>query len=358
VDINKILKAPAFEGTNGWKDLANPGKTRYPAGSNHLARFFVEDGEVPIEVRYAKTRRKDPNDSDLWIYFPVRIDFPGAGMQLSEDLDLAVFAYFHPTNGISPFHKVGEKTKFEFVDTLARSTKRISDLDALGEAILHAKTIKGEDARILAKGLGISGIHAKEDYEVTAELMNYASQNASVYLSKKEQRITMIEGQIEHFCDKEIFKMSTMGETRRWSWSSGQRSGETILDIYNVTVNAREALKNHILNDLNNYMFLLNNMNDSISARDKAIRDLEVIPDEKTGVVIGNKLPEYLANIGSGGVLPKTFNESVKYLYAKTGKRQSNIQNGALWKLVVSGEITDGNVQEWIDNNCKVAETV
>jgi hypothetical protein len=355
--MGKILKRPEFEGTNGWQDLANHNKKRYPAGSNVLARFFVEDGEMPIEIRYAKTRRKDPNDSDLWIYFPVRVDMPGAGQQFSEDLDLAVFWYFHPTNALSPFHKDGDKSKFEFIDTAARANKRISDLDALGEAILHAKTIKGEDARILAKGLGITGTHNKDDHEVTAELMNYASQFPAVYLTKKDQRITMIEGQIEHFCDKEIFKQETIGETRRWKWTAGQLSGETILDIYNVTVNAREALKNHILNDLNNFLFLLNNMNDSVSARDKALRDLESIPDE-TGKQIGNSLPDHLKKVGTGGNLPKNFNEAKDYLLVKTGKTQSTIKISALYKAVLASEVTDDNIQEWLDENCPVAETV
>lgn len=358
VNIATIVKRPEFEGTNSWPDLANHGKKRYPAGSNQLARFFVEDGELPMEVRYCETRRKDPKDSDLWIYHPVRVSMPGAGQQFSEDLDLAIFWYFHPINALSPFHKKGEKSKFEFIDTMARAGKRIDDLDALGEAILHAKTITGEDARILAKGLGIQGLHGKEDREVTAALMDFAHKEPSVYLSKKGERITMIEGQIEHFIDKGIFIQDTIGETRRWKWSAGQRSGETILDIYNVTINAREALRNHILNDLNNYLFLLNNMNDSISARDKAIKSLDTIPDVKTGQVIGNELPEYLKSIGKAGVLPRNFNDAVDYLQLRTGRRQSNVKNAALHKAVVSGEIHDGNIGQWIEENCAVPETV
>lgn len=358
IDINKITKRPEFEGTNGWLDMANHNKKRYPAGSNQLSRFFVEDGETVIEVRYCETRRKDPKDSDLWIYHPARVSMPGAGQQFSEDLDLAIWWFMHPINALSPFHKKGEKSKFEFIDTMARAGKRIDDLDALGEAILHAKTITGENARILAKGLGISGIHHKDDREVTAELMNFAASNPSVYLEKKDQRITMIEGQIEHFADKEIFRLETIGETRRWKWTAGSRSGETIVDIYNVTINVREALRNHILNDLNNYLFLLNNMNDSISARDKAIQDLNTIPDVSTGEQIGNALPEHLKKIGKAGVLPRDFNASVDYLQHKTGKRQANTKNGALWKLVVSGEVTDDNIEQWIEENCGIAEIV
>lgn len=360
VNIDKILKRPEFEGTNGWMDLANPGKKRYPAGSNHLARFFVTDGELPIEIRYCETRRKDPKDSDLWIYHPVRIDMPGAGEQFSGREDLAVFWFFHPVSGLSPFHKKGDKPKFEFIDTTARADKRINDLDALGEAILHAKTIKGEDAMILAKGLGIQGLQFREEREITAELMDFAMKNPSMYLQKKDQRITMIEGQIEHFCDKDIFKVNSMpgSDVRRWTWTAGQRSGETILDIYNVTVNAREALKNHILNDLNNYIFLLNNMNDSVSAREKAIRDLDTIPDVKTGEQIGNALPAHLAKIGSAGLLPTNFNEAESYLLVKTGRNQSKQKSAALYKGVNAKEITDENIEQWIEENCKVSELV
>lgn len=353
VDIDRIKKRPEFEGLKSWTDHSNGGKKRFNAGSSVLARILVEDknSELPLEIRYALSRRKN-KDNDDYDYSPVRVTFEGEGMQLSEDLDLAVFAYLHPTNALSPFHKKGDKSSFEFVDSTARATKRINDLDALGEAIVHAKTISGEDARILAKGLGIAGIEHKEDREVSAELMDFASKNPAVYLQKKSQRITMIEGQIEHFIDKGIFKQDTIGETRRWSWAAGQRTGETILDIYNVTQNARESLKNHILSDLNNYMFLLNNMKDSISARDKAIRDLETIPDTQTGEMIGNSLPQHLKNIGSGGVLPTDFNSAKEYLLAKTGKSFAPKVLAALYKGVNDKSITDENIAEWMSENC------
>lgn len=352
VDIERIKKRPEFEGLKSWTDHANGGKKRFNSGSNVLARILVEDkdNEMPLEIRYAVSRRKN-KDNDDYDYSPARVTFEGEGMQLSEDLDLAVFAYLHPTNSLSPFHKAGDKSSFEFVDTTARATKRINDLDALGEAIVHAKTISGNDARILAKGLGIPGIEGKEDREVSADLMDYASKNPAVYLQKKSQRITMVEGQIEHFIDKGIFKQETIGETRRWIWTAGQRTNEVILDIYNVTLNAREALKNHILGDLNNYLFLLNNMNESISSREKAIRDLETIPDPKTGETIGNNLPDHLKNIGIGGVLPKTFNEAKDYLTAKTGKSFAPKIIAQLYKGVNEGTIDDANVSDWLSEN-------
>lgn len=355
VDIDRIVKRPEFEGLKSWKDMSNGGKKRFNSGSSVLARILVEDkqSELPVEIRYAVSRRKN-KDNDDWDYTPARVSFEGEGMQLSDDLDLAVFAYFHPTNSLSPFHKEGDKSSFEFVDTTVRATKRINDLDALGEAILHAKTIDGEDARILAKGLGIAGIEAKEDREVSADLMDYASKNPAVYLQKKGQRITMIEGQIEHFIDKGIFKLETVGDVRRWVWTAGQRTGEIIVDIFNVTVNAREALKNNILADLNNYMFLLNNMSDSISARDKAIRDLESIPDLQTGKMIGNQLPDHLKKVGAGGVLPTTFNESADYLVAKTGKRPGNNIIALLYKSVNDGSVSDENISDWLSEHCAI----
>lgn len=353
VDIERIKKRPEFEGLKSWIDHSNGGKKKFNAGSSVLARILVEDknNELPLEIRYAISRRKN-KDNDDYDYSPARVTFEGEGMQLSEDLDLAVFAYLHPTNALSPFHKAGDKSSFEFVDTTARASKRINDLDALGEAIVHAKTIAGQDARILAKGLGIPGIEGKEDREVSADLMDYASKNPSIYLQKKSQRITMVEGQIEHFIDKGIFKQETIGETRRWLWTAGQRTGEVILDIYNVTQNAREALKNHILNDLNNYIFLLNNMNDSISSREKAIRDLDQIPDPATGNVIGNQLPDHLKKIGSGGVLPTNFNEAKEYLLGKTGKSFAPKTLAALYKGVNEKTITDINISDWMIENC------
>lgn len=348
LEYANIEKKPEFEGLRTWIDMSNGGKKRYNAGFNIVTSFTIEDEEtkMPLEIVYAtrKSTNKDTKDPE---YFPKRVSIQGEGMNLMGDLDLAVWLALHPMNMTSPLNK-GLKPSIEFVDTRARAKKRINDIGQLGEAIVHAKSIKGEEMRILAKGLGLYGIENKEDEEVSADLQDFAMKNHVVYMEKKDKRLTMIEGQIEHFVDKGIFKLENVGQVRRWSWTTGERTGETIVDIINTVVNAKEALKNHIFNDINNYLFYLNNVSETMSARERAVQALNNIKDE-SGKSIGNELPEHLKKIGKGGNLPTDFNEAKDYIMAKTNKRASSAVIARLYKGVIDGSITDENVQEFLD---------
>lgn len=357
VDYAKIEKRPQFEGTQGWKDMANGGKIKFNSGYSKLSRFWIEDKETqtPMEIRYAKTRRFS-KDADGYLYEPKRIVFPGEGMQLSDDLDLAVFAYLHPVSRLSPFHK-GGKSHFEFIDVQARADKKISDLDTLGEAIVHAKTISGHNAIILAKGLGIPGVEYMGAREVNATLMEFASKNPAVYMQKKNQQLTMIEGKIEHFIDKDVFHMQQIGSVRRWVWTKGEREGQTIVDVINITANPREALKNEIKNHLDEYLHLLNNMDNQVSANEAALATLARMKDE-SGNVIGNDLPDHLKNIGKNGPLPTNFNESVTYLTrAMSGQRPTNSVASKFLASVNDG-LTEDLVEGWIAENVKKKEIV
>lgn len=341
----KVIKRPEFEGKRSWVDNSNGGKKRFNSGYNKLARFWIEDKttQMPMEVRYAASRRFS-KEKDGWDYSPPRVTFEGEGMQLSEDLDLAVFAALYPTSQFSPFHK-GTKSDFEFVDVQARADKRVSDLDALGEAIVHAKTINGLNAIILAKGLGIGGIELKSEREVTADLMDYASKNPALYLEKKNQQLTMIDGKIEHFIDKDVFHQDQIGNVRRWSWTKGDKQGQTILDVMQPTANAREALKIHIKNHLEDFLFELNNLTSEITANENAQKTLE-----KLGAT---EVPEHLKNIGKSGEMPTNFNEATLYLTrANAGKRPSNVHTSKFLQAVKDG-LTEEGVPVWVEENMK-----
>lgn len=357
INYEQIEKRPEFESKRTFIDRANNNKKQFGAGNSVIARILSEEKGtmLPQEIRYYTSRVKD-KDGD-YTYTPYRVQFEGQGMLLGEDLDLAVFAYLHPTNELSPFFKgdKGAKAAFEFVDHTKRAQAKVNNIDALGEAIVHAKTIQGQDARILAKGLGIGGVEAMSELEITAALMDYAHNQPQIYLQKKGQRITMLEGQIQHFIDKGIFKETRIGDVRTWKWDAGVKKGEKVLDIYTTTANSAESLKNHIFSNINDFVFLLNNMTENISARDEAIKALENIPDE-SGKMIGNALPDHLKNIGSAGKLPTNFAEGMEYLTAKTGKRVPNKTAAAFYKGVNEKIINDDNVTEWIDSNVKKKE--
>jgi hypothetical protein len=341
----KVVKRPEFEGKRVFIDAINGGKKRYNAGYNRLARFWIEDKktQMPMEIRYAATR-KYSKEKDGWDYQPPRVIFDGEGMQLSEDLDLAVFAALHPDSEHSPFHK-GTKAAFEFVDYQARADKKVSDLDALGEALVHAKMITGLNQIILAKGLGIAGIDMKSEREITAELMDYASKNPKLYIEKKNQQLTMIDGKIEHFIDKDIFHMEQIGTVRRWTWTKGDKQGQTITDVMQQTANAREALKVHIKNHLEDFIFELNNLQAEVTANENAQKVLEKLGQ--------TEVPEHLKSIGKNGALPTNFNEAVLYLTRMNGgKRPPNTKISPFLKAIEAGMDEEG-AKEWFEQNMK-----
>lgn len=308
-DFKKLSKKPSFEVTADRKkiDRINGGVTKSPKGFMWRSHFMATDPKtgLKVEIRYATNNNtKVVGDRVIDNFEPRYVETKGATFNFQNNIDLGVYQFLHPNNLSSPLRDKNNKAKpkIDFIDTKKRSQAKMDKIDALATAMSHAKDLSEERLIVLAKGLGIKGLDKKEAEEVRADVLEFAMNNPKIYNEKSNTEMTYIEGRIINLIDKGVVKLSNVGSTRRWTWMSGEREGEHILDIQNVTQDAKRALINYFFSDINKHINLLKDINNDMSARAKAERDLAAIengnvewvasvPVER---VIGNDLPEHL----------------------------------------------------------------
>jgi len=309
MDFENVKKRPSFEINKSRRkvDHLNGGKIKTPKASGMRSHFMAYDktSNLKVEIRYAESNNsRVVGDRVIDEFEPRYVNTNGATFAFQNNLDLAVYIFLNPNNVLSPLKTGNGKGKYEYIDTKKRSKDKVAAIDALTDALSHAKNLSEERLLILAKGLGIKGTDKKEVEDVRADVMEFASKFPKVYNEKSGTELTYVEGRITNLIDKGIVKLQNVGTMRRWTWTSGEREGEHILDIMNVTQDARQALKNYFFSDLNKHMNILNNITNDISAVEKAKRDLAayeaamnpapiVDPTERT---IGDALPDYLKN--------------------------------------------------------------
>lgn len=308
-DFKKIQKKPSFEVSADRKkiDRINGGVLKSPKGGAWRSHFMATDpkSNLKVEIRYAMSNNsKVVGDRVIDQFEPRYVHNTGANFNYANDIDLAIYQYLHPNNISSPLRDKNNKAKpkIDFIDSKKRSQEKMKGIDSLFEAMNHAKGLSEERLTVLAKGLGIKGLEKKEADEIRIDVMEYAKNFPVVYLQKANTEMTYIEGRIINLIDKGIVKLTNVGSIRRWAWVSGEREGEHILDIQNVTQDAKKALINYFFSDINRHINLLNSITQDMSARAKAERDLRSLDEQPvygtdTTTVertIGDNLPEHL----------------------------------------------------------------
>lgn len=340
-DYEKILKKPAFEVAKSKKriDKVNIGKVKTNKSNMIRSHFMATDkaSKLKVEIRYAESNNtKIVGDRVVDQFEPRYVSMSGATFAFQNDIDKAVFLFLHPNNGLSTLRPAGTKAgaTYEYIDTKKRAQAKSNEMDALTEAMSHSSNLSDEKLILLAKGLGLKGIDKKDVYEIRTEVREYAMKFPKEYNQKINTELTYVEGRIWNLIDKGVFKLTNVGTTRRWSWSGGERDGEFILDIQNVTQDARVSLKNYIFNDLTTWMNLLSSANTEISSRENAERALKamqgdmmgdgrqiVYVDDPTERVIGDALPTYLKEsaVDTSVPVPKyTEEDAIRALQAES----------------------------------------
>lgn len=335
-DLKKIMKNPSFEVASHRKkiDRINGGVIKTGKGMGSRSHFMATDPDtgLKVEIRYAQSHVPKQVGNVLQdVFEPRYVEFMGSKKAFQNDPELAIYWFLHPNNALSPLRDKNNKTKpkIEYIDVKKRALDKNAGIDALTDALSHAKSLSGIELVILAKGLGLKGIKGKEEDDVRADVREFASKFPKLYNEKVATRTTELEGKIWHLVDEGVMKLSTIGTTRRWSWAKGEREGEFIVDIINVNQDARVALKNHIFSDLNNYMNALNHITETLTANEKAQEYLNSLDAKESiaseSVTIGNGLPDYLKTNTVEEKMPETFMEAVEYLTKKNGgQRPSN----------------------------------
>lgn len=368
-DLKKIEKAPSFEITKDRKiiDRANGGRIKVPKGLMMLANFKVTDPKsgLKVEIRYAKSSNsKIVGDRMVDTFEPRYVETKGATFAHQNDLDLAVYKFLHPNNAGSPLidSRSTGKPKFEFIDTKKRADAKMDTINAYSDAIEHAKRLNDDRVLLLSKGLGIKGIDKKELDEIRVDLLEFAMKNPKPYLQKANTELTYIEGSIVNLIDKGVVKLNTVGAIRRWVWNSGQYEGEFILDIQSPTQDAKQSLKNFFFNDINRWKSVLDDLSGSISAREKAMKALQVVEvggevnvAHQEDVFIGDALPPHLRTNEEieKHKLPNDNTEAMDFLknIRNDGKAPSWGHVNKLMSAIGASEATEVNVVDWVKTN-------
>lgn len=301
-----LLKKPSFEIDKSRKrvDNVNGGVIKTPKATGTRSHFMATDknSRLKVEIRYASSHNpKVVGDRIIDTFEPRYVESKGATFAFQNDIDLAVYMYLHPNNSLSPLRSGNAKGKYEYIDTKQRSKAKMDGINALTDALSHAQNLDEDRLVVFAKGLGIKGVDKKDSYDVRADLMEFAQKYPKVYNEKRNTELTMVEGRIVNLIDKGIVKLNTIGNMRRWSWAKGELEGEHILDIQNVTQDAKQSLKNFFFGDINKWMNVLNNITNDMNAQEKAEKALQAMEDKLNGVVedngektIGADLPAHL----------------------------------------------------------------
>lgn len=371
-DYNKILKAPSFEIAANRKkiDRANGGRIKVPKGFQMRSHFYATDKatDLKVEIRYARSANtKIVGDRVVDVFEPRYVETKGATFAHQNDIDLAVFKFLSTNSALSPLRPAGStvKPKYEFIDTKKRSEAKMDSINSYADAITHAKQLNTDRMLILAKGLGIKGIDKKEPEDIRVDVLEFAMKNPAVYLQKSATEITYIEGRIINLVDKGIIKLSNVGAIRRWSWTSGEREGEHILDIQNVTQDAKAALKNFFFDDINRWRGILESTTNDISAREKAIRALQMEEEKNTPSngnpahqeekVIGDALPAHLRSHEEKEEfqLPEDNTKAMELLsgWRDDGKAPSWSHVNRLMSAIGAQEVTPKNIRDWVKIN-------
>lgn len=318
-EYKKILKKPSFEVHSSRKkiDKVNGGRIKVPAGSAVRSHFMVTDPKTKLkaEIRYAQSNNsRVVGDRIIDEFEPRYVNFTGEVKEFRNDIDLAIFYFLHTNNSISPLRDITNKAKpkLEYIDTKKRAKAKIDVITELGRAMEHSKNLPYDQLILLAKGLGMGDVTRKDEEEIRADVMTYASKNPTKYNEQTNTQITYIEGRIRYLIEKRVFKLDRVGNVRRWSWASGEREGEFILDIVNVTQDANKQLINFFFSDISRYMNVLNDVTVEMGSREKALRDLEAMEKAQeaqtvsvdTNPIIGDALPDHLKEINSTGATP------------------------------------------------------
>lgn len=338
VDLKKILKNPSFEVAKHRQkiDRVNGGVLKSGKGMGSRSHFMATDPttNMKVEIRYAESHvPKAVGNTIMDVFEPRYVQFMGTKKAFQNDPELAIYWFLHPNNSLSPLRDAKNKTKpkIEYIDNKKRAQAQNNEIDALTNALTHSTSVPYDQLVVLAKGLGLKGVHGKEEDEVRGIVRKFAATNPKIYNEKILSRLTSYEGKIYHFVDLGIFNLKTIGGIRRWSWAKGQKEGETILDIVNSTQDAKAALKNHIFNDMNSWMYLLDNIHEAETASEKAeafLRSQEPVIEavNEPVQVVGDQLPDYLKNVNNDTPVVKmeSFQDALAYLTERDGKRPAN----------------------------------
>lgn len=304
VPLTKLTKRPEFDLNESRKNTKKIGQSKEissPAGTRVPAYFMGKWKGKVIEIRYAEAINQVYKGEKLVDeYHPLKVMFSGEAMLVeSTDPDLAVYFYLHPLQETSPFRdQIKERWHWSFKDLVARSTKELEKFNTLREALNEIEDLDGEKLKVVAKGMGISGVDSMEEVTIKAELSKKAAENPETFMANLTKKEIMFRGLILNGIDRSLFKIKDNFGNKSWVWGAGKFTGSPVVDIVSDTIPHTEVLVNHILSNINYYYAEIMNVTSSLNAKEVATDYLNNSDFDLDSVLGGNKRvikPEYNA---------------------------------------------------------------
>lgn len=267
--LEKIIKQSEFLVNENLKGFDLGSKKKRDLGTIRFpAVFTIEDKNgVSYEIRYStsKANVKDKNGKIDVVFSPKKVTFDED--TIPSKIDLAVFMYLHPKCKNSPFRTDDSPIwTYEYKDKEKIAGASVSKGDVMLKALNHAKSYKGDDLVLMAKGMGIANASNMTELEIQASLTEIAMANPAKYLEKTEKQVTVLDGKIIDAIDKGVFIMVEKYGVHQWNWNFGPNKGQTICEITNNGIPANDFLITHIKMNLAKYYDEIMSARDNINA--------------------------------------------------------------------------------------------
>lgn len=261
INYGKIMAAPVFL-TNPENIVQKAGQSKEissKAGIRPQARFTVKWQGKNMEIRYAETvNERIVGERVVPEYTPHRVPFMGEMLIVSEgNDDLAMFFYLHPFNENSPFRKKDQKFEWYFKDLEAEGERMMEVNDALMDAMVAIRDMRGEPLRVMAKGMNIAADSHIPDTNIKAQLINMAKADPVKFNESINSQVVQFRGLIINGVDTGLFEAKIYGGGERWIWAQGDRKGQTIVELINNGANKVEVLIEAILLKIQEYYPIL-----------------------------------------------------------------------------------------------------
>lgn len=351
IDYDKLVSRPSFEMDKRMhkKDRMNGGRISVPSGLLFRTKFHAVDkhGES-VEIRYAQTsspKTLKTGHVEI-IYRPRYVGFTAVTASFKKDTDLAVFMFANPANKFSPLRtKYSPKPGYEFIDGQLRALDKMKSIEALTDALSHAKSLKGHELKVIAKGLKIRAVDENIEDSVRAALMEYAQKDPKGYLEVIAIGLVKLEGRIRSLVEKKVFVLHRQQNARWWEWGAGEREGEKIGNVINNTAqDAVQSLINYMNAHMDVYKDLIESMSSKYEAEDSAKEYLKksepVVEEVEAESPVDTEL---LAICGDHHGL-------IKFIQEK-GYKAAPVALKGLKEAVAEGKVNSGNLEYYLQNS-------
>lgn len=279
VDLKKITKHGVFEINPKKKrvDKLNGGH-RTPAGKNLLGSFWATDPNTnkAVKITYAESANPiaGPNNQIVMDYQPKKIMFPGEEFIMITDPGKALFFFLSKDCMNSPFRLPTKSFYFYLQDKEKEAMLRVQSKTKIMEALTVISDANSDRLKVLAKGIGLTGIDLMDDYQIKDQLIVYAEQNTDEFINHSRSKNTEFYGTIQNLVDKGAIVYKQLNGVDRWFWGTGPMINQEIV-IVERGRNAFETLKEAIVDNADRYYKMVYDLNANKNSDDKLNKFLD-----------------------------------------------------------------------------------